>query len=289
MSYSIFYKAMFVKTRRGIIPMLEMGDNNVWDADGRKRSRNWEGLHLEGYKKFYTHDEIFNGIEKWNTHYKEKLAADLTSDDGWRKSGGSFGFYEAISVYGKHTTSTTFSDIKNMFTAGEKLMVSIDDAIKNLGLYISYYVKNEGDKWSHSERIHFSSEEEMFQIIDEKFGGEENEFWFHFNDYAANNRYDWQKAVSCLLSNKPGRKARWYSSDSKYIIEITLRDNEKTHKYVSVKDGTLVLTDNIIEAHIFNKQKAGGKSVSDIIFRVFPDVRSIHFEYDYNKLLNIAA
>ena len=70
---------------------------------------------------------------------------------------------------------------------------------------------------------------------------------------------------------------------------LLLRDNEKTHKYVSVKDGTLVLTDNIIEAHIFNKQKAGGKSVSDIIFRVFPDVRSIHFEYDYNKLLNIAA
>ena len=68
---------MFVRTRRGIIPMIEMGDNNVWDCDGRKRSRTWEGIQLIGRKKFYTHDEIFNAIEQWNTSYKEKLTRDL--------------------------------------------------------------------------------------------------------------------------------------------------------------------------------------------------------------------
>ena len=289
MSYSIFYKSMFVRTRRGIIPMIEMGDNNVWDCDGRKRSRTWEGIQLIGRKKFYTHDEIFNAIEQWNTSYKEKLTRDLASDDEWRKSGGSFGFYEALAVYGKHTTGTTFSDVKSIFTAGERLMVSVDDAINNLGLYITHYVKNEGDEWSHFERIRFSSEEEMYEIIDKKFGGEEKEFWFHFDNYRANNRYDYQKAVSCLISNKTGRKSRWKKSDREYILIVTLKDNENVKKYITIKDNVLVLTDDIKESHIFNKQKAGGKDVSDIIFHVFPEIRGCRFEYDYIKYINVAA
>ena len=290
MSYSIFYKSMFVRTKRGIIPMIEMGDNNVWDCDGHRRSRTWEGIQLTGRKKFYTHDGIFNAIEKWNTSYKEKLARDLASDDEWRNSGGSFGFYEALAVYGKHTTGTTFSDVKSMFTAGERLMVSIDDARSNLGLYITHYVKNEGDEWSHSERISFSSEDEMYDIIDNKLGGEETEFWFHFNDYSANNRYDYQKAVSCLLSNKTGRKPRWKSwSDREFILIFTLREDDSIKKYVTIKDSVLTLTDDIKESHVFNKQKAGGKDTADIMFYIFPEIRSCKFEYDYAKLLDMAA
>jgi len=278
---------MFVKAKRGIIPMLETGDNNVWECGIRRRVRSWQSITFDKGKRFYTKDEIFDGIEKWNTSYKEKLARDLASDEEWRKSGGSFGFYEAISVYGKHTGSTTFNDIKSMFNAGISLMVSVDDAINKLGLHIMHYVKNEGDEWSHQETIRFSSEDEMYDIVDKQFDGGSKEFWFCYDDYRANSRYDWQKAVSCLMSNKAGRKPRWRSR-SKYIIETTLRD-DKAKKYVTIKDGCLVLTDNVLEAHVFSKQKAGGKDVSDIIFHLFPEVGCIHFEYSYDKLLNIAA
>lgn len=42
MSYSIFYRAMFIKMKDGTyIPTIESGDNNVWDCDGRRRSREW--------------------------------------------------------------------------------------------------------------------------------------------------------------------------------------------------------------------------------------------------------
>ena len=42
MSYSIFYRAMFIKMNDGTyIPMIESGDNNVWEADNRRRAREW--------------------------------------------------------------------------------------------------------------------------------------------------------------------------------------------------------------------------------------------------------
>jgi hypothetical protein len=42
MSYSIFYRAMFIKMKDGTyIPTIESGDNNVWDCDNRRRSREW--------------------------------------------------------------------------------------------------------------------------------------------------------------------------------------------------------------------------------------------------------
>ena len=287
MSYFILYKSMFVETKRGIIPMFECGDNNVYDADGRRRSRDWEGLHFKSGKKFYTHSELCNILQDWNTDYQTRLAEDLASDDEWKKAGGSFGFYQSMSVGGKHTTGTTFADIKNMFTSGEKMMVSIDFAIQKLGLYIGHYVKKEGDKWSNFERIKFSSEEEMFDIIDKQFDGGTKNFWFHFNDYSANNVYEWQKAISCLLSNKTGRKPKY--GDNKEFILVVSKDNKSEKKYVGVENGTLILTDNVKFAHVFKKYKAGGKNIYEIIFHLFPEIRCCHYEYDYNKLLDNAA
>ena len=42
MSYTIFYRAMFIKLSDGtFIPMIESGDNNVWEACNRRRARDW--------------------------------------------------------------------------------------------------------------------------------------------------------------------------------------------------------------------------------------------------------
>ena len=59
MSYSILYRSMFVELSDGrFIPMMEMGDNNVWDCNygrGRdRRSRSWSNINLVKGKKIYT-------------------------------------------------------------------------------------------------------------------------------------------------------------------------------------------------------------------------------------------
>ena len=42
MSHTIFYRAMYLKMSDGTyIPMIEMGDNNVWEAGNRRRARDW--------------------------------------------------------------------------------------------------------------------------------------------------------------------------------------------------------------------------------------------------------
>ena len=63
MSYSILYRSMFVKMSNGkYIPMMEMGDNNVWDCSyGRgcaKRSRSWCNINIVSGKIFYSHEDL---------------------------------------------------------------------------------------------------------------------------------------------------------------------------------------------------------------------------------------
>lgn len=277
MSYCIFYRSMFVNTKRGIIPMIESGDNNVWETYRNRRSRSWHSYQFDGVSNFYTHDEIFSYIEEWNEDYKNRLAEDLNSELEWKRQGGSFGFYEALAVEGKHTTTTNFSDVKRFFRDGEKLMVSVDEAIKRLGLHIRYYGGEEDSLAVNTKR--FKSEEEMYKFIDEELVGKS--FWFTYDEYVANSVYEWKKAVSCLISNKGGGK----KDGRKYIIMVYLRENGGTDMYVGVKDDSLFLTSSADEAHIFNKQKAGGKDVYDIIFRTFQEVNRCHFEYDYEKVL----
>ena len=66
MSYTIMYRSMFVKLSDGrFIPMVEMGDNNVRDWNGR-RSRLWQQWVIgKSFKTFpaYTKDEIMAEVE----------------------------------------------------------------------------------------------------------------------------------------------------------------------------------------------------------------------------------
>lgn len=289
MSYSILYKSMFIKTKRGFIPMLQSGDNNVYECYSRKRVRNWCNLCFKDRKIFFTHNEILSRIEEWNTSYKEKLARDLASDDEWRKSGGSFGFYEALAVGGHHTTGTTFNGVKNLIMSGEKISVSLEYAINKLGLSINYYEKIEGSEFDRKEILYIKSEDEFWDAIDNKL--KDKEFYIHYDDYSADNFYDLQKALSGLLSKRMGRKPRHnWGQNRDYIIECRKRDEESLKWYVKADGNTLSLTQNIKEAYVFNKQKVGKLSTSDIIFDFFRDeVVALHFNYNFQSILDSLA
>lgn len=72
MSWEIVYGKQFIRTNKGIIPLMLNGSNNCWD--GRKRERNWNVLFNRFYDKYiYTEEEINNIIDDMckNTTYEE--------------------------------------------------------------------------------------------------------------------------------------------------------------------------------------------------------------------------
>ena len=90
MSYSILYRSMFIKMSDGrFIPMMEMGDNNVWECNyghGRnRRVRSWSNIRLNKKQKFFTEEEIRNFLEGWNNEFEDKRQKDLNSDDEWNR------------------------------------------------------------------------------------------------------------------------------------------------------------------------------------------------------------
>ena len=103
MSYSILYRSMFVKLSDGrYIPMMEMGDSNVYDASYRgkaRRSRSWSNINLNRGQKFFTKDEIEKSLECWYNESEQKRDRDRNSDLDWERESAenaSFGYYEYL-------------------------------------------------------------------------------------------------------------------------------------------------------------------------------------------------
>ena len=281
MSYSIFYRSMFVKLSDGrFIPMMEMGDNNVWDCNYRgkaRRSRSWSNINLNRGQKFFTESEIKKFLEEWNNDFEAKRQKDLQSDEEWlRKSAenANFGFYEAISVYGKGGThGTSFKDVRNIVLSGVKNCISVEDAIKKCGLKITYWKKEEGDTALTCQKYeHFSTEKEMLDIINEKFGGDESNFYFIYNDnYLTSRCYDMCKAIRGFAR---GGKNKGKS----FIITCGKRDDEKKY-YLNLGVTGFSLTENVTEATRFEKYKSGNLSLTDIVFDNFSDVNKMNCIY----------
>lgn len=152
MSYSIFYRAMFVKMNDGTyIPIIESGDNNVWDVDRNRRSRDWSSCRWmhesKEQRKLYSipekdilaaaqHEvevtlERHVGVEPpfGGKKYTEE---DVLSD---------LGYFNCIKVSGKSTTSAR--DFLNFVKSGFRNAVSWDD-LREIGgsIYLGWYEKD---------------------------------------------------------------------------------------------------------------------------------------------------
>ena len=64
MSYTIFYRSLFVKTRSNkYLPIIESGDNNVWECGNKRRARSWHNCGwITGEKYLLTADEIMQKV-----------------------------------------------------------------------------------------------------------------------------------------------------------------------------------------------------------------------------------
>lgn len=288
MSYSILYRSMFVKLSDGrFIPMMEIGDNNVWDCTygrGRnRRSRSWSNINLVEGKKFYSHEDLVKGLDEWNDKCEQKRARDLDGVEDWRINtikNHSFGYYEGISVYGKHTGNTTFNSVKNIVLSGENMAVSFEDAVKYLNLHIVYYCKeNTEDKYDFARKIiNFTTEEELYQIINEQFDGGKKKFYFCYGFFNNNKWWERRKAMRSF--------AKFSGKHEKFIAVCKLKDDTK--RYLTIENNEFALTEDSTKTRFFDKYTSNGCDFSDLVFSTFNEVESIHFKYEREILKGIA-
>ena len=287
MSYSILYRSMFVKMSNGkYIPMMEMGDNNVWDCSyGRgcaKRSRSWCNINIVSGKIFYSHEDLIKGLNDWKNECEQKRIRDLQSDTEWRinsAKNGSFGYYEGISVYGKNTDNTTFNSIKNIVLSGVKMAVSFEDAVKYLNLHIVYYGKdNPEDKYDFAQKIiKFTTEEELYQIINEQFDGGKKKFYFCYGSFNNNKWWERRKAMRGF--------AKFSGKHEKFIAICRLEDD--TIRYLTIENNEFALTEDSTKAHFFDKYTSNGYDFSDLVYNTFYEVKSIHYKYEREILKKV--
>ena len=267
MSYSILYRSMFVKMSDGrFIPMMEMGDNNVWECNygrGRdRRSRSWSNINLNRGQKFFTESEIKKFLDDWNKESESKRQRDLNSDEEWVREmaeNANFGYYEGISVYGKGgTQGTKFNDVRNVVLSGIKNSISLQDAIEKCNLKITYW-ENGAQRF-----VKVKTEEDLFN-----FDADNDYYLTYDSNISTDFCFNYKKALKGFETHsKNGRKYRLRCCD-KYGQTL----------YVWLKGGNIMLIDDIDKASVFDKQISNGLELHTIIFRLFDDIKSVSSLY----------
>ena len=255
MSYSIFYRAMHVKTSRGILPMVEQGDNNVYECGNKRRARSWCNLHANGKVLFKDWQEIDDALSVWNTAYHTSQEEYRNSDKDWERESAdaTFGYFEAMAVYGKSTWKTTFNDVRNLVKSGMRYMLTIDEAIDSKRLYII----GDWEGLTHKPNVLIENEDMLFEALD---SGK----WVTFT--LVDDLYDEKKALAHMA--KPGGKNAY---------KVSIKDAGGKVRYISMNDerNQFTLVDTEDEAMAFTY-----KGVNKWwLFRRFFDFTELTFRY----------
>lgn len=255
MSYSILYRAMHVKTSRGILPMLEIGDNNVWEAGCQRRARSWYNLHVDNKVLFKDWEAINAAIETWNESYHKQQEEHRNSDEEWKRetAENNFGYFQSIAVYGKSTWKTTFNDVRNLIKSGIKYMLTIDEAIEKKRLYIT----GDWDGGKQKPNILIENEDMLFEALDK---GK----WIIFS--RVDDLYDEKKALA-LMAKPRGKNA----------YKVHIKDTDGKVHYISMNDerNQFILVDTDDEAMAFTY-----KGVNKWwLFRRFFDFTEMGYRY----------
>lgn len=255
MSYSILYRAMHVKTSRGILPMVEIGDNNVWEAGCQRRARSWYNLHVDNKVLFKDWEAINAAIETWDESYHKQQEEHRNSDKDWKRetAENNFGYFQSLAVYGKSTWKTTFNDVRNLIKSGIKYMLTIDEAIEKKRLYIT----GDWDGGKQKPNILIENEDMLFEALDK---GK----WIIFS--RVDDLYDEKKALA-LMAKPRGKNA----------YKVHIKDTDGKVHYISMNDerNQFILVDTDDEAMAFTY-----KGVNKWwLFRRFFDFTEMGYRY----------
>lgn len=239
MSYAILYRPMFIKCNKGFIPMVESGDNNVWEYGNKRRARSWDGLHLGKKDVFYSENDIKEYLADKISEYGKKYPEDIKGDN--------YGWEYGVAVAPKHTTKTTFSDVRRFYLSGLKTSVPFDFALKVASFKLNCY-KSPDYSWDSKKTFDIKDEEMMYFLIEENKKNGYDMFNITCSSYGMErlcNIIDiMHKSASLKSKNK-----RVFCSPSK----VVMIDDDKKRCYLSFKNNVVSATDNVEDAHIVNK------------------------------------
>ena len=172
MSYTIFYRSLFVKTRDNkYIPIVESGDNNCWEVCSNRRARSWASVRLtEEPKLSLTANEIMAGVERWIDNKKEQYVGkpidvfDKTSSPiTERDIEEDFGYYDGLAIGGSSCSKTSAKDVRNFFKRGIKQAVEFND----VDLEMWWYTRPDDRMSLETERRYPKTEDELEEMFEE--------------------------------------------------------------------------------------------------------------------------
>lgn len=194
MSYSILYEKQFIKVGDNLfIPMVECGDNNVYEAgNGRKRARSWcNDKWIANGKTICTREDIENRVNEIRNDAIKRCEDYVKEyDETWSYEDKRFGYHTGIAIYGKHTSKTTFGNFKGFYLSGCDGALTVEELLKynvNVCVRLPYYnsVKEEIIKkgLESKETVCPKTTEELINTIKEwdEYYGNEITYYIDFN------------------------------------------------------------------------------------------------------------
>jgi len=177
MSYTIFYNKQFIKVDENrVIPFMEMGCNNVWEMNNRKRARDWENSRsFTGGEIIIANDELLSNVDKYRTELIAQQTQYAENNPTYTKDpyeDKRFGYFASLAMYGRSTRATTFGAFRNIFVNGINEAKTIEE-LKEVGVSISIYVSPYSRKGIEAAGLEFkpdvtfTSTEQMIEVIKE--------------------------------------------------------------------------------------------------------------------------
>ena len=145
MSYEILYDKQFIDLQDGrYIPFVLAGSNNCFDIGptGReRRSRSWFAYTPNG-KFAATEKELLDFAESIRQSCIETNNRNKKDYPDWDNyDDKKFGYFSAIAIGGRHTSTTTYGMFKGIFKTGVKKSLTVEQARSTVQIYHGYGIK----------------------------------------------------------------------------------------------------------------------------------------------------
>lgn len=167
MSYTIIYGKQFVKLdEQNHVPVLNWGDNNVYEFNNRKRARDFTQA------RFFTDNEMYATKETMLQKAQELRKRYQERDPEY--SDTEFGYWASLAIGGS-TRKTTFRKLINIVIDGIKKSRTVEDLLQhgiNVNVYEYAYTEEEFEK-KHGRkpiRMTMGTSEELKRFLDNYSG-----------------------------------------------------------------------------------------------------------------------
>lgn len=274
MSYTILYRRLFLKLPSGrYLPLVQAGDNNVYDIDHRGRevrSRSWEAWGLRKDRAFpaVTADDV-------DTYIKDQLALAEAAEARDRKEAWysgqdgrrNFGWYRSLALAGRGTAASSYGAFRNFFVKGLKNAIPLEEYVRLGGtLHLSWWEKAPNEQFGrHVNGPEATTEEGLIAAWDAALEKASDGGPWISPTYASAWKLD---ALADYLAIEPQKKG--------VAINATFAD-EPYGKYVATKY-PVTLTDDKGAAFVFPKGVMDGVTAFRMLDRLRGGLRSISYE-----------